>query len=32
MSDVIKPSHLHDLGKLMLAFLMLWAYFAFSQS
>ncbi len=31
MSDVIKPSHLHDLGKLMLAFLMIWAYFAFSQ-
>ena len=31
MRDVIKPSHLHDLGKLMLAFLMIWAYFAFSQ-
>lgn len=31
MSEVIKPSHLHDLGKLMLAFLMLWAYFSFSQ-
>ena len=31
LSDVIKPSHLHDLGKLMLAFLMLWAYFGFSQ-
>jgi hypothetical protein len=31
MSDVIKPKHLHDLGKLMLAFLMIWAYFAFSQ-
>ena len=31
MSDVIKPTHLHDLGKLMLAFLMIWAYFAFSQ-
>src|SRR3989441_3536710 len=31
MSDVIKPSHMHDLGKLMLAFLMLWAYFSFSQ-
>ena len=31
MSEVIQPSHLHDLGKLMLAFLMLWAYFAFSQ-
>ncbi|HKP86500.1 MAG TPA: hypothetical protein VJZ26_10410 [Blastocatellia bacterium] len=31
MSGVIQPRHLHDLGKLMLAFLMLWAYFAFSQ-
>jgi len=31
LSEVIKPSHLHDLGKLMLAFLMLWAYFGFSQ-
>lgn len=31
MSDVIKASHLQDLGKLMLAFLMIWAYFAFSQ-
>jgi hypothetical protein len=31
LSDVVKPRHLHDLGKLMLAFLMLWAYFGFSQ-
>jgi hypothetical protein len=31
MNEVIQPSHLHDLGKLMLAFLMIWAYFAFSQ-
>jgi hypothetical protein len=31
LSEVIKPSHMHDLGKLMLAFLMLWAYFSFSQ-
>jgi hypothetical protein len=31
MSSVIAPAHLHDLGKLMLAFLMLWAYFSFSQ-
>jgi hypothetical protein len=30
-SAVISPSHLHDLGKLMLALVMLWAYFAFSQ-
>jgi len=28
---VIAPAHLHDLGKLMLAFVMLWAYFSFSQ-
>jgi len=31
MSRVIGPSHLHDLGKLLLAFVMLWAYFNFSQ-
>jgi hypothetical protein len=31
LSDVVQPRHLHDLGKLMLAFLMLWAYFSFSQ-
>jgi hypothetical protein len=31
ISRVIAPSHMHDLGKLMLAFVMLWAYFAFSQ-
>jgi hypothetical protein len=30
-SEVVRPSHLHDLGKLMLAFVMLWAYFSFSQ-
>jgi hypothetical protein len=29
--DVIQKRHLHDLGKLLLAFVMLWAYFAFSQ-
>ncbi|HWP46714.1 MAG TPA: hypothetical protein VNM22_06090 [Candidatus Limnocylindrales bacterium] len=28
---VISPTHFHDLGKLLLAFVMLWAYFAFSQ-
>jgi hypothetical protein len=27
----VRPMHLHDLGKLMLAFVMLWAYFNFSQ-
>jgi hypothetical protein len=31
MSGVLQPRHLHDLGKLLLAFVMLWAYFAFSQ-
>jgi hypothetical protein len=31
LSRVITPGHLHDLGKLMLAFVMLWAYFSFSQ-
>lgn len=31
MSEVIAGRHLNDLGKLMLAFVMLWAYFAFSQ-
>ena len=29
--SVIKKRHLHDLGKLLFAFNMLWAYFAFSQ-
>jgi hypothetical protein len=28
---VIQKRHLHDLGKLLLAFVMLWAYFSFSQ-
>ncbi len=31
LSKVIGPNHLHDLGKLLLAFVMLWAYFNFSQ-
>ncbi|MEQ1572821.1 MAG: hypothetical protein ABL993_01110 [Vicinamibacterales bacterium] len=31
MSGLLKPSHFHDLGKLMFAFVMLWAYFNFSQ-
>ena len=30
-TDILKPRHFHDLGKLMLAFVMLWAYMAFSQ-
>lgn len=31
MSNVIRPSHFHDAGKLLFASLMLWAYFAFCQ-
>lgn len=31
LSKVMRPSHFQDLGKLMLALVMLWAYFAFSQ-
>ena len=31
LKGVIKKRHLHDLGKLLFAFNMLWAYFAFSQ-
>ena len=31
MAGVVKASHFHDLGKLLLALVMLWAYFAFSQ-
>jgi hypothetical protein len=31
LNTVVVPSHFHDLGNLMLAFVMLWAYFSFSQ-
>ena len=31
MNHVVAPLHFQDLGKLLLAFVMLWAYFAFSQ-
>jgi hypothetical protein len=31
MSSLLKPDDVQDHGKLMLAFLMLWAYFSFSQ-
>ncbi len=31
MSEVYKPKHFHDLGKLLLAVVMVWAYFSFSQ-
>jgi len=31
LAGVFRANHLHDLGKLMLTFVMLWAYFQFSQ-
>jgi hypothetical protein len=31
MNSVLRTMHFHDLGKLMLALVMLWAYFSFSQ-
>jgi hypothetical protein len=31
LSGILQPRHIHDLGKLLLAFVMLWAYFQFSQ-
>ena len=31
MSEILTPRHLHDLGKLLLTMVMVWAYFAFSQ-
>lgn len=31
LDEVIGPEHFHDAGNLALAFVMLWAYFAFSQ-
>lgn len=30
-SEHLKPQHFHDIGNLMLAFVMLWAYMSFSQ-
>jgi hypothetical protein len=30
-SEIISPEQFHDLGKLLLAFVMIWAYLAFSQ-
>jgi hypothetical protein len=30
-ADVVRPTHVHDLGNLLLAFVMLWAYVSFSQ-
>jgi hypothetical protein len=31
LEGVVAPAHFHDLGKLLLAFIMIWAYFNFSQ-
>jgi hypothetical protein len=31
LSEILTGGHLHDLGKLLFAFIMLWAYFGFSQ-
>lgn len=31
LDAIVVPSHFHDLANLMLAFVMLWAYFSFSQ-
>ena len=31
MSELLKPVQVHDHGKFMLAFIMVWAYFSFSQ-
>ncbi len=31
LAGVLTHRHLHDLGKLLLAFVMVWAYFSFSQ-
>jgi hypothetical protein len=31
MAGVLNPSHFHDLGKLLLMMVMVWAYFTFSQ-
>jgi hypothetical protein len=31
MERVLHPRHFHDYGKLLFAFVMLWAYFSFSQ-
>ena len=31
MNGILQPRYFHDLGKLLLTFVMLWAYFSFSQ-
>lgn len=32
LSEIVSREHVHDLGKLMFSFLILWAYMAFSQA
>jgi hypothetical protein len=31
LDGVVRPAHFHDLGNLLLTFVVLWAYFSFSQ-
>ncbi|MGH9337517.1 MAG: hypothetical protein ACRD21_27515, partial [Vicinamibacteria bacterium] len=31
LDEMLRPSHFHDLGNMILAFVMLWAYMAYSQ-
>ena len=31
MSRVLRPAHFHDIGKLLLMMVMIWAYFSFAQ-
>ena len=31
LNDILTPRHLHDLGKFLLALVMVWAYFSYSQ-
>src|SRR5581483_9689125 len=31
LDGIVAPGHFHDIGNLLLAFTMLWAYFSFSQ-
>lgn len=31
MAGALRPRHFHDFGKMLMAFVMLWAYFGFSQ-
>lgn len=31
LSDIVRPAHIHDLGNLLLTFILLWTYCAYSQ-